>query len=56
MRNSMAVGIAAVVGVAGAFAIAMKSLVWAAETVQNVAAVKAAVSIQVTEVRYFRRG
>jgi hypothetical protein len=52
----MAVGIAAVVGVAGAFAIATGSLAWAAETVQNVDAVKAAVSIQVTDVRYFRRG
>jgi hypothetical protein len=47
----MAVGIAAVVGVAGAFAIATGSLAWAAETVQNVE-----VSIQVTDVRYFRRG
>ena len=34
----------------------MRSLAWAAETVQNVAAVKAKVSIHGPEVRYFRRG
>jgi hypothetical protein len=56
MKNSMAVGIAAIVGVAGAFAIVTASPSWAAATLPNVAAVKAAASIKVTDVRYYRRG
>jgi hypothetical protein len=56
MKNAMAVGVAAVVGVAGAFAIATASPSWAAATLPNVAAVKAAASSQVTDVRYYRRG
>jgi hypothetical protein len=50
MKNSMAVG------VVGAFAIATASPSWAATALPNVAAVKAAASNQVTDVRYYRRG
>jgi hypothetical protein len=56
MKNAMVVGIAAVVSVAGAFAIATASPSWATTTLPNVAAVKAAASIQVSDVRYYRRG
>jgi hypothetical protein len=56
MKNARAVGVAAVLGVAGAFAVAIASPSWAAATLPNVAAVKTAASIQVTDVRYYRRG
>jgi hypothetical protein len=56
MKNAMAVSVAAVVGVAGAFAIATVNPSWAAVTLPNVAAVKVGGSIQVTDVRYYRRG
>ena len=55
MKNAMAVGVAAVLGVAGAFAVAAASPSWAAATLPNAAAVKTAASIQVTDVRYYRR-
>ena len=56
MKHAIAVGVAAVVGVAGAFAIATVSPSWAVVTLPNVAAVKASASIQLSDVRYYRRG
>ena len=56
MKHAIAVSVAAVVGVAGAFAIATVSPSWAAVTLPNVAAVKASASIQLSDVRYYRRG
>lgn len=56
MKNTMLIGMAAVVSVVGAFAIATASPSWAATSLPNVAAVKAAASIQVSDVRYYRRG
>jgi len=54
-KNAMAVGIATGVCVAGTFAIATASPAWAATTLPNVASVKAAAAMQVTDV-YYRRG
>jgi hypothetical protein len=56
MKKAMAVSVAAVLGVAGAFAVATASPAWAAATLPNVAAVKTAAPIHVTDVRYYRRG
>jgi hypothetical protein len=56
MKNTMLIGMAAVVSVVGTFAIATASPSWAATSLPNVAEVKAAASIQVNDVRYYRRG
>jgi hypothetical protein len=56
MKNAVSLGAAALFGIAGAFAMATASPLRAAPTLLNVAPVKAAASIQATNVRYYRRG
>jgi hypothetical protein len=55
MKNVMALGAGGAL-IAGAVAIATASPSWAMPVLPNTAAVKAAASNQVTDVRYYRRG
>jgi hypothetical protein len=56
MKNTMALGAAAILGVAGAVVIATASPSWAMPVLAKTAAVSTAASNQVTDVHYYRRG
>jgi hypothetical protein len=56
MKNTMALGAAATLGVAGAVVIATASPSWAMPVLVKTAAVSTAASNQVTDVHYYRRG